>query len=73
MGIEVLPFFVNTFRKPSKESYNRCYMVKPAPHAKLTAEQRRLIDRLDRFEAPYLQERLLKCYRARYSRLLPPP
>ncbi len=38
----------------------RGHRVSPGPHAQLSAEQRQLLNRLDLFEAPYLEEKLLK-------------
>jgi hypothetical protein len=35
------------------------YSVRPAPHALLNGEQRGMLDRLDSYKAPFLEERLI--------------
>ncbi len=44
---------------PSQLENIASYRMIPASHAVLTEEQKGLLQRLDRFEAPYLEEKLL--------------
>jgi len=44
---------------PSLVHSNQTPRVHPLDDAPLTADQRRMLDQLDRFEAPYLEEKLI--------------